>query len=126
MRCSIPFSKYRKIITRELLKMKGFFVEEARDCTDAVEKVSNSVAGFYDLVLIDFQMPKMNGYETTKAIRKLPNPTLAQIPIVAMTANAFEEDKKAASDAGMNGHIGKPIHVEKMQREMERALTSRS
>lgn len=106
--------------------MKGFFVEEARDCTDAVEKVSNSVAGFYDLVLIDIQMPKMNGYETTKAIRKLPNPTLAQIPIVAMTANAFEEDKKAASDAGMNGHIGKPIHVEKMQREMERALTSRS
>ena len=90
MRCSIPFSKYRKIITRELLKMKGFFVEEARDCTDAVEKVSNSVAGFYDLVLMDIQMPKMNGYEATKAIRKLPNPTLAQIPIVAMTASAFE------------------------------------
>ena len=113
-------------IARELLKMEGFFVEEARDGTDAVEKVSNSVAGFYDLVLMDIQMPKMNGYEATKAIRKLPNPALARIPIVAMTANAFEEDKKAAADAGMNGHIGKPIHVEKMQREIERALSSGS
>ena len=113
-------------IARELLKMQGFFVEEARDGTEAIEKVSNSVAGFYDLILMDIQMPKMNGYEATKAIRKLPNPALARIPIVAMTANAFEEDKKAAADAGMNGHIGKPIHVEKMQREIERALSSGS
>ena len=67
--------------------------------------------GYYNLIIMDIQMPNMNGYEATKAIRKLPNPRKANIPILAMTANAFEEDKKNALNAGMNGHLGKPIDV---------------
>ena len=71
---------------------------------------------------MDIQMPNMNGFEATKAIRQLENPILANIPIIAMTANAFEEDKKAAMDVGMNGHIGKPIHMDKVKREIQRVL----
>ena len=70
--------------------------------------------GDFAAVLMDIQMPVMNGYEAAKAIRALDDPALADIPIIAMTANAFAEDIKAAKDAGMNGHIAKPIHVEKM------------
>ena len=71
-------------------------------------------AGTYDIILMDIQMPKMDGYKTTQVIRRLPDKEKACIPIIAMTANAFEEDKRDAIAAGMNGHIAKPIQVDKL------------
>ena len=109
-------------IARELLRSEGFIIDEAEDGRIAVDKVSKSQVRDYDCILMDIQMPNMNGFEATKAIRQLENPILANIPIIAMTANAFEEDKKAAMDAGMNGHIGKPIHMDKVKREIQRVL----
>lgn len=97
-------------------------VELAADGKIAVDKLKDVPVGYYDAILMDIQMPNMNGFEATKAIRQLENPILANIPIIAMTANAFEEDKKAAMDAGMNGHIGKPIHMDKVKREIQRVL----
>lgn len=71
-------------------------------------------ADYYDLILMDIQMPNLNGYEATKKIRMLPDPIKPKIPIIAMTANAFDEDKKNALDAGMNGHLAKPIEIPKL------------
>ena len=71
-------------------------------------------SGTYDLILMDIQMPNMDGYKATQFIRRLDDKKKAEVPIIAMTANAFEEDKKRAFDAGMNGHIAKPIDVEKL------------
>ena len=71
-------------------------------------------AGTYDMILMDIQMPQMDGYKATRVIRDLPDPEKAGIPIVAMTANAFEEDKRDAVAAGMNGHIAKPIQIDKL------------
>ena len=101
-------------IAEELLVDSGFVVETAEDGTIAVEKVKASEPGYYSLVLMDIQMPKMNGYDAAKAIRALQDPKLANIPIVAMTANAFEEDKKRALESGMNAHIAKPVDVKKL------------
>ncbi len=101
-------------IAMELLTDRGFTVETADDGTVAVEKVKNSTPGYYSLVLMDIQMPKMNGYDATRAIRALDDPGLANIPIVAMTANAFDEDRRQALECGMNAHIAKPIDVEKL------------
>ena len=109
-------------IAREILISEKFSVEEATDGMAAVEMVRNASDGYYDLILMDIQMPNMNGYQATEIIRKLTRPALAGIPIIAMTANAFDEDKKAAMDAGMNGHIGKPINVDKMRREISRVM----
>lgn len=99
-------------IAHEILSQAGFEVEAAEDGSIAVEMVQESEPGYYDLILMDVQMPIMNGYEATKAIRSLENKELASTVIIAMTANAFEEDKKAALDAGMNDHIAKPIDIE--------------
>lgn len=99
-------------IANEILSQAGFKVETAEDGSIAVEMVEKSEPGYYDLILMDIQMPIMNGYEATRAIRSLGNKELASVVIIAMTANAFEEDKKAALDAGMNDHIAKPIDVE--------------
>ncbi len=98
-------------IATEILTDRGIFVDAAGDGDIAVDKIKNSAPGQYDLVLMDVQMPRMNGYDATRAIRALENPFLANIPIIAMTANAFEEDKKNALDAGMNGHLSKPIDI---------------
>ena len=92
-----------------LLEMNGFTVEQAENGKAAVEMVASSEPGYYDAVLMDVQMPVMNGYEATKQIRSLKSKRLASVPIIAMTANAFEEDRRAAISAGMNGHIAKPI-----------------
>ena len=80
----------------------------------AVDMLSQSKPGYYDLILMDVQMPEMDGYEATKAIRGMEDRELASIPILAMTANAFEEDRKEALRCGMNGHIVKPINVNKL------------
>ena len=97
-----------------LLEDSGFIVETAMNGADAVKKISSSKPGDFDAILMDIQMPVMNGYEATKEIRSLKNPELAKIPIIAMTANAFSEDVQAAKNAGMDGHIAKPIDVPKM------------
>ena len=97
-----------------MLVGKGFIVDTAENGNIALEKVKNSEPGYYALVLMDIQMPVMNGYEATKAIRALNNPELADIPIIAMTANAFEEDKKLALACGMNAHIAKPIDLDNL------------
>ena len=98
-------------IALDILHDSGFIVDTAEDGTIAVEKMSKANKGAYDLILMDIQMPIMDGYEATKRIRALPNRDVAKIPIIAMTANAFEEDKKLAKDAGMNAHLAKPIDM---------------
>jgi len=111
-------------IAKMLLEGAGFTVETAADGKEAVEKVSASKPGDFDAVLMDIQMPIMNGYEATKAIRALENQQLAKIPILAMTANAFSEDVQAAKDAGMNAHIAKPIDVPSMMKTLAEVLNS--
>ncbi|MBR3561887.1 MAG: response regulator [Oscillospiraceae bacterium] len=96
-----------------VLEMNDFEVEEACDGTEAVEKVTAAEPGYFDAVLMDVQMPTMNGYEATRAIRTSGTPN-ANIPIIAMTANAFDEDKKAALEAGMDGHVAKPVDVARL------------
>ena len=101
-------------IAEELLKQYGFLVDIAENGAEAVEKVKNSAPGTYDLVLMDIQMPVMNGYEATEQIRALEDPALAQIRILAMTANAFDEDRKQALKCGMDGFLSKPIVMEEL------------
>jgi len=101
-------------IAAEILNEYGFLVDTAENGAEAVEKVKNSKPGSYDLVLMDVQMPVMNGYEATKQIRALDNPALAGITILAMTANAFDEDKKKALECGMDGFLSKPIVIEEL------------
>lgn len=101
-------------IAVELLSGAGFIVETAENGQIAVDMLSASEPGYYQLVLMDIQMPVMNGYDATIAIRKLEDRALASVPILAMTANAFEEDRKAALACGMNGHMAKPIDIRNM------------
>ena len=101
-------------IAVEILNEYGFLVDTAENGAEAVEKIKNSIPGDYDLVLMDVQMPVMNGYEATKQIRGLDNPALAGITILAMTANAFDEDKKEALECGMDGFLSKPIVIEEL------------
>ena len=100
-------------IAEAILTEHGILVDVVDDGDVAVKVVAQSPAGTYDLVLMDIQMPRMNGYEATRAIRALEDPELANIPIIAMTANAFEEDKALAKKAGMDGYITKPIDIDK-------------
>ena len=99
-------------IATALLEETGVSVDCVEDGTDAVERMNEVDDDRYDLIFMDIQMPKMDGYMTTREIRTLKNNKKANIPIVAMTANAFEEDKKKAFKAGMNAHIAKPIDIE--------------
>ena len=101
-------------IAAEILKEAGFLVECAEDGKQACDMLSQAKAGYYHLILMDIQMPVMDGYAATRAIRSMADPALANIPIIAMTANAFEEDREQAMAAGMNGHLPKPIDLEKM------------
>ena len=95
-----------------ILERAGLKVDRVENGVECVNRIVGKPAGTYDLILMDIQMPKMDGYKATKEIRSLQDKAKASIPIVAMTANAFEEDKKKAFDAGMDGHIAKPINIE--------------
>ena len=112
-------------ISTEYLQDFGFLVENAENGKEACEMLKNSNPGFFDLVLMDIQMPIMNGYEATREIRKFENKELANIPILAMTANAFDEDKKAAKEAGMNGHLSKPIDIPELIKMLKEVLKNR-
>ena len=101
-------------IAVELLSDAGFAITTAIDGKDALEQVASSEPGTFDLVLMDIQMPIMNGYEAARAIRALPNKEVASVPILAVTADAFDEDRQRALEAGMNGHLPKPIEVDKL------------
>ena len=105
-----------------LLEDEGLTVEYAVDGCEAVEKIMNSPAGHYQLVLMDVQMPVMNGYEATKAIRRLSDPTRAKVPILAMTADAFEEDRQKALRSGMDGHLSKPIEIDRLFEALDELL----
>jgi len=109
-------------IATAILEEAGFIIDTAENGIVAVEKIKNSYAGQYDIVLMDIQMPKMNGYEATRQIRLLKDKSKADIPIYAMTANAFEEDKQKALNSGFNGHIAKPIDIPKLMKVLEDAL----
>lgn len=101
-------------IEYEVLKDAGFLVDTAEDGSVAVDKIKQSEPGYYDLILMDIQMPVMDGYRATRIIREMKNPALAGIPIIAVSANAFEEDKKMAMESGMNAHLAKPLDTERL------------
>ena len=101
-------------ITEAILERAGIKTERVEDGIQCVNMIEKMPAGTYDMILMDIQMPKMNGYKATQAIRRLPDKDKACIPIIAMTANAFEEDKRDALAVGMNGHIAKPIELDKL------------
>ena len=109
-------------IAQMLLKQEGFLIETAENGKIALEMTAASEPGYYDVILMDIQMPVMDGYIATKAIRELPNPALAGIPIIAMTANAFQEDIKKAEEVGMNGHIAKPLDIPGMKATLRQVL----
>jgi signal transduction histidine kinase/ABC-type amino acid transport substrate-binding protein/ActR/RegA family two-component response regulator len=101
-------------IAIEILSEEGFEVDRAQDGQVCVDKLKCAKDNFYDLILMDIQMPNLNGYEATKTIRALQDPVKSHIPIIAMTANAFEEDKRDAKRAGMDGHLAKPVDVHEL------------
>lgn len=106
----------------ELLEMIGMTCDLAGNGKEAVEKFEQSALNQYDLILMDVQMPVMNGYEAASAIRNSSHPQTETIPIIAMTANAFAEDVKAALDAGMNEHVSKPIDMEHLKSVMKEQI----
>ena len=105
-----------------ILEDVGLTVDIAGDGTVAVAKMEEAPAGTYDVILMDIQMPKMDGYEAARKIRALDDPAKAGIPIIAVTANAFEEDRQSALDAGMNGHLAKPYDIPKMMKALKEIL----
>ena len=104
-------NQMNQMIASAILEEAGFAIELAVNGEEAVKKMADAPAGYYDIILMDIQMPKMDGYEAAKRIRSLPDPRKAAIPIVAVTANAFEEDRKVAMEAGMNAHLAKPYDI---------------
>ena len=109
-------------IAQEILREYGFWVDPAENGAVAVEKVRTAAPGSYDLVLMDVQMPIMDGYTATRQIRALGDPALAKIPILAMTANAFDEDRRNALESGMNGFLSKPIVIGDLVQELRKIL----
>ena len=110
-------------IAEVILERAGLKIERVEDGIQCVNRMMKMPAGTYDMILMDIQMPQMDGYKATRVIRRLPDKDKACIPIIAMTANAFEEDKRKAIAAGMNGHIAKPIQVDKLLSTLKTILT---
>ena len=109
-------------IAQTILEDAGFVIDTANDGVEAVKIMEKAVPGQYDLILMDIQMPIMNGYEAAKRIRALKNREVASVPIIAMTANAFEEDKERSYEAGMNGHLAKPVSVETLMNMIHKVM----
>ena len=109
-------------IATHILQMTGLIVEHAEDGAEAVEKFRSAAPGRYSLIFMDIQMPRVNGYDATMAIRALGTEQARTIPIIAMTANAFEEDRQNAYKAGMNGHIAKPLNFDELSQVLQRWL----
>ena len=107
----------------ELLKEKGFLIDWVKDGQECFDKLEEADEGYYDLILMDIQMPILNGYDTTAKIRQMENPKKASTPIVAMTANVFEEDVKKSFDAGMNAHLSKPVDIKQMYAVLDELVT---
>jgi signal transduction histidine kinase/CheY-like chemotaxis protein len=107
-------------VAEEVLKLAGLEVDLACNGREAVEQVIKHPARYYDLIFMDIQMPVMNGYEATRELRSMERADLQEIPIIAMTADAFAEDVKRAQEAGMNGHIAKPVDIDKLNETMEK------
>ncbi len=117
-------NEFNREIACYTLNNAGFVVEEAENGFIAVDKLLKAKPNYYDLVLMDIQMPIMNGYTATKEIRNIENKEIAAVPIIAMTANAFDEDKQKCISCGMNGHIGKPLDVEVLMKEISKILAN--
>ena len=109
-------------IAAEILKMAGLVIEHAADGTEAVDMMNNCADGYYDIIFMDIQMPKMSGYDATRAIRTMNRNYCKQIPIIAMTANAFAEDVQAAKTVGMNEHIAKPLDLKTLAKTLKKWL----
>ena len=112
-------------IATAILSELGFVIEQAENGAIAVDKVANSTDGYYDIILMDLQMPVMDGYKATSEIRALPSRALSEIPIVAMTANAFDTDRQKCLEAGMNAHVSKPIDVEVLKKTLGEELSNK-
>ena len=109
-------------IATELLQELGYVIDTAPDGSVAVEKMRQARPGDYDAILMDIQMPVMNGWEAARAIRGLPDPALAKIPIIALSANVFETDLRRSAESGMNAHLAKPMDVAEVQKTIEEFL----
>ena len=109
-------------IATEILEMTGLAVEHAADGAEAVDKMSGCEDGYYNIIFMDIQMPNMNGYDATRVIRAMDRNYCRQVPIVAMTANAFAEDVLAAKTVGMNEHIAKPLDLKALAKTLNRWL----
>ena len=116
-------NEMNQMIATAILEDAGFAVEVARDGTEAVKMMAEAPAGTYDIVLMDVQMPRMDGYTAAGRIRAMDDPVKAGIPIVAVTANAFEEDRKNAQEAGMNAHLAKPYDIAEIMKTLARLLS---
>ena len=114
----------REIAVQLLGDVTGAQIDEAEDGRKAAELFAQSELHYYDLILMDIQMPRMNGFEATKVIRSLPRPDAATVPIVAMTANAFAEDEEKSRKAGMNAHLSKPLEIPAVLATMNKFMNS--
>lgn len=119
-------NELNKEIAVEILRMMGITVDWVNNGAEAVERFAKTEPGTYDLILMDIQMPKMNGYEATRAIRSMEHPGGKYIPIVAMTADAFKKDEQRAKEAGMDGHLSKPISIDRLKQILKRFLADSS
>ena len=115
-------NEMNQMIAVAILENAGFTIDIASNGAEAVEKMEQAPAGTYDVILMDIQMPIMDGYEAAKRIRAMEDQKKAEIPIVAVTANAFEEDRKIALEAGMNGHLAKPYDIDAIMQTLSEIL----
>ncbi|MBO4300043.1 MAG: response regulator [Desulfovibrio sp.] len=113
-----------RILAKTVLTESGFDVESASDGCDAVEAVSNKPEGYFSAILMDIQMPIMNGYEPTRAIRALDRKDVASLPIIALSANARMEDKAMTLESGMNEHLAKPLDIQGLLATLDKYLTN--
>lgn len=119
-------NEMNQMIAVAILEKTGVTIDIAENGLVAVDKIKNAAAGYYDIILMDIQMPVMDGYEATRQIRALEDPAKAKIPIVAVTANAFEEDRKVTMEAGMDDHLSKPYDIKAITKTMNNLINANS